>query len=344
MKIRFVYVVCSLILSHGLPGEVQAQMKLLGLGNSQLNFCGGSLSVLASMAAGVQDGTQFVTTQQMGNARIQDYSAIDLANQLTENPQDYVLFTHQELGWDELTLEEIYTRAAVLHAMAIRKGAKPIFFMTYAMGVGDSARPSVEERRVEEFTGYWNVLKERLDALEIDGSTHEAIFLPVLPLWEEGKKAYPYRPATGNEDGCVVSGWMHDSAHGANMAHFATGALLYSYLTCKDPRDNPYQGNVPAEFAAWAKGKAWEYLQRDYTPQACGGSFDQDASGSNGAGAGASAGLDGQEDEGSRSTAAGSSCALTFDAKGSSGSCLLLFLSLSLGFLCRFKGAQTRLG
>jgi hypothetical protein len=262
----------SVLVGTMVPAPAAAQavdVDLVAFGNSQIYFCGGSLAPFEGLAAA--GGFTVSTLRVSSPARIQDHLA-KVSNRIADGngAGEHFLLTHQESAWDALPLEQIYSAGEDLHRAIVRAGGTTVLFMTYATGTSTS---SPEGQRVSEYKSYWETLKSRLDNLVIDGARHEAILIPVMLLWEEGKQAYPHKPqprGTAQELRCRNSGWMHDVLHGGYLAQYANAALFYAYLTCKDPRQLSLAGQTlaPAD-ATWARERAWSYFNTYYKPQAC---------------------------------------------------------------------------
>ncbi|MBN1674031.1 MAG: hypothetical protein JXR37_23475 [Kiritimatiellae bacterium] len=77
-----------------------------------------------------------------------------------------------------------------------------------------------------------------------------------LALWEAGKTEFG------------VNVWMADKVHGAVLAQHATGALMFAFLTGRDPTGSAYRGStqettVPAAQAIWAQHAAARLLKAE---------------------------------------------------------------------------------
>ena len=65
--------------------------------------------------------------------------------------------------------------------------------------------------------------------MEINGERHDVILVPASLLWLDALRRYG------------TDGWHADPAHGNPLARYTSGCMLYTYLTGKDPRQNPFR-------------------------------------------------------------------------------------------------------
>jgi hypothetical protein len=104
-------------------------------------------------------------------------------------------------------------------------------------------------------------LHDDLESMEIDGTCHPVLLVPASLLWLDGV----------NRFGADI--WYADSNHGTALARYASGCMLFTYLTGTDPRETnfrelPRSWDVPAnspvdsireEDAAWIWDQVWLY-------------------------------------------------------------------------------------
>jgi hypothetical protein len=104
-------------------------------------------------------------------------------------------------------------------------------------------------------------LHSDLEKMEIKGERHKVVLVPASFLWLDALKRYG------------IEGWYADPAHGNPLARYASGCMLYTYLTGKDPRENKFRElsrlwitppeepsvYVSEEDAKWIKDQVWLY-------------------------------------------------------------------------------------
>lgn len=250
-----------------LPGVVWAQPTLLGLGNSQLDYCDGSLSRITALSA--ETAAPMVALQQRGSARLIAHAArAAVLGRIADEAADFVLIAHQLTGFDDAPFEANLAAAITLHEATVRAGGETLLFMTYATGTG---RGGPQEEAVDRYLADWQRLEAALDAHPIDGATHDVTLVPVMLLWEAGKARVPSQrlPDAELPTRCAEAGWMTDSLHGANPAQYATAVLIHAFATCADPLAFPDDPTVDAEVAAWARAWAADALAGPHRPARC---------------------------------------------------------------------------
>lgn len=140
-----------------------------------------------------------------------------------------------------------------LHRVIVEAGATTVVTMSHMVSSYVQQMHIVAEEHQR--------LKEELDAMMIGGSRHPVILVPTGLFWMDAMHKFG------------LESWYADSAHGTSLAQYATGALFYTYLTGRDPRQNvfaelpvPWRAPddapkefVPATQAEWVKNLAWWY-------------------------------------------------------------------------------------
>lgn len=105
-------------------------------------------------------------------------------------------------------------------------------------------------------------LRRDLEAMEIDGKRREVKLVPASFLWLDASNRFG------------LDAWYANANHGTALARYASGCMLYAYLSGKDPRENdfrelPRAWNVSSESApdyvdeqdaAWIKRQIWFYF------------------------------------------------------------------------------------
>ncbi len=232
---------------------VQLDARALFLGNSQITHCDGSLAPLEMFS---QDAGSTIDAElQRGSASFENHTV-----RIQDGEFDYVAFTNQQAAWEESGYEANRTDAMALHDEVLRRGARTILWMTYLIG-----GPAPDEAQ-QTFVAYWKDLETDLVAAHPEGNPGDVLLIPVLELWERGKRAYP---SVRSEENCSFErGFMQDALHGARIAQYATAVLVHTFITCIDPREVSSESGFPAEFEAWAKDAAWNLFE-EYRPAHC---------------------------------------------------------------------------
>jgi len=140
-----------------------------------------------------------------------------------------------------------------LHRTIVESGAQTVLYMHPQMHMFDDIKHPLAQIYLR--------LHSDLEQMEIKGKRHKVILVPANFLWLDALKRY------GIED------WYADAVHGNALARYASGCMLYTYLTGKDPRENKFMelprswGTSPEdpsvyvseEDAKWIKNQVWLY-------------------------------------------------------------------------------------
>ena len=120
-----------------------------------------------------------------------------------------------------------------LHRTIVESGAQTVLYLH----PGDHLFPDWKHPLAQIYAR----LQTDLEALEFRDRRHRVILVPASLLWLDAKHRYG------------ADAWYDNSNHGSDLARYASGCLLYTYLTGNDPRRNEFR-ELP---------KAW-----DVTPDA----------------------------------------------------------------------------
>lgn len=140
-----------------------------------------------------------------------------------------------------------------IHRTIVESGAQTVLYMHPGLNTLERYRLPVAQ--------IYERLHSGLEEMKIGGKRHRVILVPARFLWGDAVKKYG------------VEGWYANQGHGNALARFASGCMLYTYLTGKDPRENRFVGlpldwdqaesspvvQVPREDADWIKSQVWLY-------------------------------------------------------------------------------------
>jgi hypothetical protein len=172
-----------------------------------------------------------------------------LQNALASGDYDYVIIHHRNSFWNSDNNESVYKGSEALHELITKSGGQTVLWMTYEWG-SPTADIIVEHRL------YWETVKRRMDEHLIDGKIYPSLMTPTMIFVEEMKAKW------GDKE--VIP----DGVHLNNRSLFAIGALMYTYISGNDPRNNSYTpDDISREDIEWIKKKAWAYFETYYTPK-----------------------------------------------------------------------------
>ncbi len=140
-----------------------------------------------------------------------------------------------------------------LHRTIVESGAQTVLYMH----PGNHLFPDIKHPVAQLYLR----LHADLEKMEIKGERHDVTLVPASLLWLDPLKKYG------------IEGWYADPAHGNPLARYTSGCMLYTYLTGKDPRQNPFRElprtwttspeepsvYVSEEDAKWIKDQVWLY-------------------------------------------------------------------------------------
>ncbi len=140
-----------------------------------------------------------------------------------------------------------------IHRTIVESGAQTVLYVHPGLHTLERYRLPVAQIYAQLHSG--------LEEMEIGGSRHEVILVPASFLWGDAVKKYG------------VEGWYANPGHGNALARFASGCMLYTYLTGRDPRENDFRALpqnwdtraespaavVSEEDAEWIKRQVWLY-------------------------------------------------------------------------------------
>lgn len=170
-------------------------------------------------------------------------------------PHFVIISLHPDVFTKAQDLPAIEKGMVNWHRSIVQGGGTTVLHMCYRRSNSDG--PAVQDLKK-----YWENLKVRLDAEEINGARHETILVPVLLLKDEGLAKW---------------GKAFFDGHHTTLGGYSVALLFYSYLTGQDPRElkiNPAASvggrnaaPMTAEHVQWCQDKAWEYYRTHYTPK-----------------------------------------------------------------------------
>ncbi len=156
---------------------------------------------------------------------------------------------------ESIPYEENLKALTSLHRTIVESGAQTVLYMH----PGSKLLP------------YWKLpiaqiyekLRIDLERVKINGRNHSVILVPARLLWVDGIQRYG------------VDAWYDDNHHGTPLARYAVSCMLFTYLSGKDPRQNPFRElprppTVSAETprteaslddANWIKEQVWSYYE-----------------------------------------------------------------------------------
>ena len=119
-------------------------------------------------------------------------------------------------------------------------------------------------------------LQADLEAVQVGGTRHDVLLVPVGLLWLDAVASPPAtEPTWPPLEGArfSIDEWYSDPRHGTPLSHYANGCLWFTYLTGLDPRENPFSTfpvdwelpdgtpgePVPPDAAQWIKDQVWLY-------------------------------------------------------------------------------------
>lgn len=262
-------------------GENNASSRTLFLGNSVFNYRGGiaqSFEGFCRVASlNHEAATQMSSPEYRHGIEFLNFGRIPLnlpevaaTEALHEHIRngnfDYVILEARRSGFllpevadlpndrgEPISYSENLEALTRLHETIVLSGAQTVLYMH----PGIHLYPDVKHPTAQ----IYHRLKTDLEAISVRGKKHEVILVPALYLWLDATQKYG------------VDSWFANPSHGNALARYASGCLVYTFLTGKDPRINPYT-ELPLSFdsapdspkryasesqAAWIKKQAWLY-------------------------------------------------------------------------------------
>jgi hypothetical protein len=154
---------------------------------------------------------------------------------------------------ESIPFEQNSVALGKLHRTIVESGAQTVLYIH----PGDHRFPDW----VHPFAQIYARLQADLEAMEINGQRHRVTLVPASLLWLDAKHRYG------------VDVWYDNSNHGSDLARYASGCLLYTYLTGNDPRKSEFR-ELPTDWnvspdaskkyvskddAKWITEQAWLY-------------------------------------------------------------------------------------
>lgn len=260
-----------------------ASKRVLFLGNSVWDFDGGVRQSFLGFCRAA--GLDYEAISQMRRHKhthgieFLDYGRIPLnlpeiaADQeirsiIREGHYDYVVVEGRRSGyllpeWVErpddrgqsIPYEENMAALREIHRTIVASGAQTVLYMHPGL--------STEAEIKLPLSQVYGKLHADLERMEIKGRTHEVILVPANFLWLDAIRRYG------------VDDWFANRGHGNALARYASGCMLYVYITGNDPRENEYR-ELPKswesppeeaglfateEDALWIKRQVWLYYE-----------------------------------------------------------------------------------
>ena len=262
-------------------GENTPSIRVLFLGNSVFNYQGGiaqSFEGFCQTASlDFEAFSQLSHPENPHGIEFLDYgriplnlpevaASIDLREHIQNGEFNYVILEARRSGFllpevanlpedrgDPISYSENLAALIQLHETIILSGAQTVLYMH----PGIHLYPDVKHATAQ----IYHRLKTDLENREIQGAKHQVILVPALFLWLDATRRYG------------IENWFADPGHGNAVARYASGCLVYTFLTGKDPRNNPFldlpkpwdsAADSPKRFAtleqaAWIKKQSWLY-------------------------------------------------------------------------------------
>lgn len=154
---------------------------------------------------------------------------------------------------ESLPYDENLAALGKLHRTIVESGAKTVLYM----------HPGFHELLEWKLplAQVYGRFQRDLEGMDIDGKRHDVMLVPASFLWLDALNRFD------------LETWYANPGHGTALARYASGCMLYVYLTGKDPRGNDFRelprawdvsvdaapGYVKDQDAEWIKNQIWFY-------------------------------------------------------------------------------------
>lgn len=261
--------------------NAEGPKRVLFLGNSVWDFEGGVhqpfLGFCETAGLDFKAISQMKTREHSHGVEFLDFGRIPLSlpevageerisSIIGEGGYDYVIVEARRSGYllpdwaglpkdrgSSIAFEQNLEALGEIHRAIVESGAQTVLYM-------HPGHHTLERYRLPVAQMYGR-LHRGLEKLEIGGKRHEVNLVPASFLWGDAVKKYG------------VEGWYANPGHGNALARFASGCMLYTYLTGKNPSDNSFTelplawdqaegtlaNQVSKEDAEWIKNQVWLY-------------------------------------------------------------------------------------
>lgn len=264
-----------ILASSGAPvlAQAPATYRVLFLGNSTFGASGGIHQPFEGFCAAAGLECEAIRQEHLGFGRI-PLRLARLAREewvhtmIQSGGFDYVVFDQRRAdfllpdwvagpgitdGVHQDPYEETLADLTNLHRTIVASGAQTVLV----------AKNTV--RYSPNFTYPLTQIVKRLGAdlerVDIDGERHPVLVVPHGALWLAAATHF------GSDE------WFSDNVPGNQLAQYASACLIFTYMTGRDPRQNPYRDlgslrgspedspkeQISEEAAAWIKNQVWLY-------------------------------------------------------------------------------------
>jgi len=279
-----IIVVGILLSGFGLASAADvASKRVLFLGNSVFYYDGGVFQTFESFCAA--DGLSYQAFSQWNepeNAHgieffelgriplnLPEVAAEEAIHSLIRSGDfDYVILEARRPGYlipewierdpelkrgDSLPYEQNLAALGELHRTIVESGAETVLYMHPGFhNLRDWKLPLAQ---------LYERMRRDLEAMEIEGKRHDVMLVPASFLWLDALSRFD------------LETWYANPGHGTALARYASGCMLYAYLTGQDPRKNSFRelprawdvsADVRPEYvseqdAEWIKNQIWFY-------------------------------------------------------------------------------------
>lgn len=284
MKIKFSIVFLALWAGLAIPpltGDTARPVRVLFLGNSVWDYQGGVHQPFLGFCDAA--GLNYQAVSQMhkrdpshgieflGHGRIplslpEVAADTEILSLIQSGGYDFVIVEGRRSGYllpdwvnlpeergSSIPYEENLAALSSIHRAIVTSGAQTVLYMHPGLHTHDWIKLPLAQIYLRFHTD--------LEDLEIEGAKHKVMLVPASLLWRDAIKRYG------------VEGWYADPGHGNALARYASGCLLYTYLTGLDARQNEFRElprswsseisspsvKASEEDANWIKTQVWLY-------------------------------------------------------------------------------------
>ena len=277
------FIALTLVLAPGGTAIAQAPdaYRVLFLGNSVFRANGGIPQPFEGFCAAA--GLDCEAVHQIGSSphvshgieflglgrvplRLPDMARAEWIHSLIESGGfDYVILDQRRPGYllpdwvgagdgPQDPYEETLAALIEIHRTIVDSGAQMVLLAKHS--------PSNALNWGQPMTQIVERLGADLERVEINGERHSVLVVPAGSLWLDALNQFG-----------GVEAWYSDPWHGNQLAQYASACMIFTYLTGRDPRQNPFRDlgrlwespedspteQVSEEAAVWIKDQVWLY-------------------------------------------------------------------------------------